>query len=176
MRAAAVTLGLWAAAASGCNAASAGQGVSAASAGMSGSAGSASTSAAGSAGMSAAAPAATFGDVYAMLFPRMTNAHCDMCHGLPPFDQSNGNLSTGMDRASTYAALVGKASTSSMCSGLVYVVAGHPEQSLLLQKVMPNPPCGLRMPNGGAPLSDTQTEDDPQLDRRRGARRLMDEA
>lgn len=113
---------------------------------------------AGSAGTASAAPAAKFSDVYAMLFPRTTNAHCDMCHGLPPFDQSNGNLSTGMDPASTYAALVGKASTSSMCVGRVYVVPGHPEQSLLLQKVSPTPPCGLRMPNGGAALSDAQTE------------------
>ena len=140
-------------AAAGCGSASGGQGVSPASAGAGarGSAGSA-------ASMSSGAPAATFGDVYAMLFPRTTNAHCDMCHGLPPFDQSNGNLSTGMDRASTYAALVGKPSTSSMCGGRTIVVAGHPEQSLLLQKVLPNPPCGLRMPNGGAALSDTQTE------------------
>jgi hypothetical protein len=143
------------AAAIGCGNASGGQ---AASAAASGSAGAASMSTAGTAGMNAAAPAATFSDVYAMLFPRTTNAHCDMCHGLPPFDQSNGNLSTGMDRASTYAALVGKPSTSSMCGGRVFVVAGHPEQSLLLQKVMAGPPCGLRMPNGGAALSEAQTE------------------
>lgn len=105
-----------------------------------------------------ATKAATFSDIYAMLFPRMTNAHCDMCHGLPAFDRSNGNLSTGMDKASTYLALVSKASTSSMCSGRVLVVPGQPDMSLLLQKVMPNPPCGLRMPNGGAALSDAQIE------------------
>lgn len=110
------------------------------------------------AGAAAAAPAAHFSDIYTMLFPRVTNAHCDMCHGLPGFDQSNGNLSTGMDKASTYQALVGKPSASSKCAGRVQVVPGHPEQSLLLQKVMPNPPCGLRMPNGGAPLSDAQVE------------------
>lgn len=113
----------------------------------------------GIAGGAAAAPvqsAATFTEIYEMFFPRMTNAHCDMCHGLPPFDLSNGNLSTGMDRASTYAALVGKASTSSMCKGKVLVVPFQPEQSLLLQKLLPNPPCGYRMPNGGAALSDSQ--------------------
>ena len=117
----------------------------------------------GSAGMGtgtagSGAPAAKFTDIYNMLFPRTTNAHCDMCHGLPPFDQSNGNLMTGTDKASTYMALVGKKSTSSMCKDRVLVDPGKPESSLLLQKVMPNPPCGLRMPNGGMPLSDTQIE------------------
>jgi hypothetical protein len=111
------------------------------------------------AGSTAPAPkAATFTEIYDMLFPRVTNAHCDMCHGLPAFDRSNGNLSTGMDKASTYAALASKASTSSMCNGRMFVVPGQPEMSLLLQKVLPNPPCGLRMPNGGAALSDAQIE------------------
>lgn len=141
----------------GCGSTNGGPGVGAASAGAAGSAGSGTTSTGTTAG-NAASPAAKFSDVYAMLFPRMTNAHCDMCHGLPPFDQSNGNLSTGMDRASTYAALVGKTSTSSMCAGRTYVVAGKPEQSLLLQKLLPDPPCGLRMPNGGAALSEAQTD------------------
>jgi hypothetical protein len=104
------------------------------------------------------APAATFTQVYEMLFPRVTNAHCDMCHGLPPYDLSNGNLTTGTDKATTYAALVGKSSTSSMCKGRVLVAPSHPENSLLLQKLEPNPPCGLRMPNGGATLTDTQIE------------------
>lgn len=108
--------------------------------------------------MQAQAPAGTFTQVYEMLFPRVTNAHCDMCHGLPPYDLSNGNLSTGMDKASTYAALVGKSSTSSMCKGKVFVAPGKPELSLLLQKLLPNPSCGLRMPNGGATLSDVQIE------------------
>jgi hypothetical protein len=122
-----------------------------------------STNAAGGAGTSAgaagsAAPAAAFSAIYAMIFPRTSNAHCDMCHGLPAFDQSNGNLSTGMDKDSTYNALVGKKSTSSMCANRILVDPGKPETSLLLQKVMPNPPCGLRMPNGGAPLTDPQIE------------------
>lgn len=101
---------------------------------------------------------ATFTSIYEMLFPRVTNAHCDMCHGLPAFDASNGNWSTGMDKASTYKALMGKTSTSSMCMNRPFVVPGQPDMSLLLQKVKPNPPCGLRMPNGGAPLSDGQIE------------------
>jgi hypothetical protein len=102
--------------------------------------------------------AATFTSIYEMLFPRVTNAHCDMCHGLPAFDASNGNWSTGMDKASTYKALIGTTSTSSMCMNRPFVVPGQPDMSLLLQKVKPNPPCGLRMPNGGAPLSDAQIE------------------
>jgi hypothetical protein len=123
-----------------------------------------STNTAGGAGTSAgaaggsAAPGAAFSAIYAMIFPRNSNAHCDMCHGLPAFDQSNGNLSTGMDKDSTYNALVGKKSMSSMCANKIIVDPGKPETSLLLQKVMPNPPCGLRMPNGGAPLSDAQIE------------------
>jgi hypothetical protein len=106
----------------------------------------------------AAAKASTFTEIYELLFPRMTNAHCDMCHGLPPYDLSNGNLATGMDKASTYSALVNKASTSSMCKGKVLVEPGHPESSLLLEKLLPNPSCGFRMPNGGAALSDNQVE------------------
>jgi hypothetical protein len=104
------------------------------------------------------APAATFTQIYDMIFPRTTNAHCDMCHGLPAFDASNGNLATGMDKTSTYNALVGKTSMGSMCLGKQLVVAGQPDMSLLLQKVKPNPPCGIRMPNGGMPLSDAQIE------------------
>lgn len=110
------------------------------------------------AGASSTTPAASFSDVYQMLFPRTTNAHCDMCHGLPAYDLSNGNLATGTDKAATYASLVGKASTSSMCAGKVFVVPNHPESSLLLQKLLPNPPCGLRMPNGGANLTAAQLE------------------
>jgi hypothetical protein len=112
----------------------------------------------GVAGSSAQPAAATFTEIYQMLFPRITNAHCDMCHGLPPFDLSNGNFSTGTDRASTYASLVGKSSSSSLCKGKLFVDPKHPESSLLLQKLLPNPPCGLRMPNGGANLSDAQVE------------------
>lgn len=113
---------------------------------------------AGAMATASGAPAASFTEVYEMLFPRMTNAHCDMCHGLPPYDLSNGNLSTGMDKSSAYAALVGQPSTSSMCRGKVLVEPNHPESSLLLEKLLPNPSCGYRMPNGGAALSDTQLE------------------
>jgi hypothetical protein len=114
--------------------------------------------AAGASPASNAAPAATFTQVYQALFPRITNAHFEMCPPLPPSDGPNGNFSTGTDRASTYAALVGKSSTSSLCIGKPFVVPKQPEASLLLQKLLPNPPCGLRMPNGGATLTDAQVE------------------
>jgi hypothetical protein len=138
-------------AALGCGSSSGGSDASALSGGSAASAGSAAPA-------PPPAPTATFTEVYAMIFPRTTNAHCDMCHGLPPFEQSNGSFSTGFDRASTYASMVGKASTSGACQGRVFVVPGKPEQSLLLQKVLPDPPCGIRMPNGGAPLTDAQNE------------------
>ena len=118
---------------------------------------------AGSAGSGTGVPAlsataATFTEIYTMFFPRTTNAHCDMCHGLPPYDLSNGNFTTGFDKQSTYDATVGKTSTSSLCMGRSFVVPGKPEESLLLQKLLPDPPCGIRMPNGGMALSDTQIE------------------
>ena len=114
----------------------------------------------GSAGCWCADPAsaATFTQVYEMLFPRTTNAHCDMCHGLPPYDISNGNLSTGMDKASTYAALVGKMSTPASVRVAPLVVPGQPEESMLLQKLSDPPPCGDRMPVGGMALSQEQIE------------------
>jgi hypothetical protein len=147
-------------AAFGCGSSSGGSDASALSGGSDASAlsGGSSASAGSAAPAPPPAPPATFTEVYAMVFPRTTNAHCDMCHGLPPFEQSNGNFSTGFDRASTYASLVGKSSTSGACQGRVFVVPGKPEESLLLQKVLPDPPCGLRMPNGGAPLTDAQNE------------------
>jgi hypothetical protein len=42
--------------------------------------------------------------------------------------------------------LVGRASTSLKCSGLLYIDPAAPEQSLLLRKLDPNRPCGERMP------------------------------
>jgi hypothetical protein len=62
----------------------------------------------------------------------------------------------GMDRASAYAALVGKTSKSSKCMGMPLVMPNQPDMSLLLHKVSANPACGNRMPIGGKPLSDAQ--------------------
>lgn len=109
----------------------------------------------------AAVPApvgAKFSEIYPMLFPSLTNPRCDACHAMPASEISNGKLHTGMDQATAYAALVGKMSISRKCMGRMIVAPGQPEMSLLLQKLGPNPPCGVRMPLGGAPLSDAQLE------------------
>jgi hypothetical protein len=117
------------------------------------------TPAATSAGSGASAPAATsFSEIYAMLFPMPTNARCDACHALPANDVSNGNLMMGADKASAYAALVGKTSMSSRCMSRPLVVAGQPEMSLMLLKLSENPPCGSRMPLGGSVLSSEQLD------------------
>src|SRR5258706_9562354 len=100
------------------------------------------------AGSSSSSPPApgTFSTIYSVVFPVNTRAQCGFCHGLPPNDKSNGNLSVGSDKAAAYAALVRKSSTSSKCKGKPLVVPGQPDQSLLLQKVTSTPPCGDHMP------------------------------
>ena len=104
-------------------------------------------------------PAAThFSEIYAALFPSTTNARCNFCHSMPASEASNGKLSVGMDAQTAHAALVGKSSASAKCMGRPLVVPGHPETSLLLQKLSATPPCGSRMPVGGAALSDAQLE------------------
>lgn len=104
------------------------------------------------------APPGTFTEVFETLFPPTTNARCDFCHSMPASDISNGNLSTGTDQASAYAALVAGKSTSSRCGGKPLVVPFHPEESLLLDKVLDKPTCGDRMPLGGMALSAAQVE------------------
>lgn len=100
----------------------------------------------------------TFTEIYETLFPATTDARCNFCHSMPASDISNGNLSTGMDQASAYAALLGAVSTSSRCGGKRMVTPFHPEDSLLLDKLMGKPTCGDRMPLGGMALSDTELE------------------
>jgi hypothetical protein len=117
---------------------------------------SASAAVAGAAGN--AAPAATFTQIYAMIFPMATNARCDACHSLPANDVSNGNLEMGKTQQSAYMALFGQNSKSSRCMSKSLVVPGQPEMSLLYLKLSPTPPCGSRMPLGGTPFSDTQLE------------------
>ena len=111
----------------------------------------------GSGSSDTAAPA-TFSQVYPLIFPRATKAQCSFCHGLPPNEKSNGNLSTGMDQSSAYRALVGPLSTSAKCLGKPYVVPGKPQESLLLLKVTQSPACGDGMPLGGDPLTNAQVE------------------
>jgi len=62
-----------------------------------------------------------------------------------------------MTKDAAYTALVGKTSSSSMCTGETYVKAGDAEGSLLYQKVNAAPKCGMRMPPGGmVPASDVE--------------------
>ncbi|MCX5746640.1 MAG: hypothetical protein NT062_29540 [Proteobacteria bacterium] len=66
-------------------------------------------------------------------------------------------LSTGMDQATAYTALVGMPSTGAMCQGLVLVTPGDPDASLWFQKFF-DPPCGDRMPLAGAKLNAAQLD------------------
>lgn len=114
---------------------------------------------AGASGGAAGAPSdppATFTEVYAMLFPMTTNARCVACHSMPANDIANGNLQMGSDKASAYAALVGRMSTSSRCMNRALVVPKQPDMSLVVQKLSATPPCGNRMPIGGNALTDAQ--------------------
>ncbi|MBK7830714.1 hypothetical protein [Nannocystis sp.] len=103
-------------------------------------------------------PPGTFTEIFETLFPPTTNARCNFCHSMPASDISNGNLSTGMDQASAYAALIDVVSTSSRCGGKPLVVPFHPEESLFLDKLMGKPTCGDRMPLGGMALSESELE------------------
>ncbi|MDB4988718.1 MAG: hypothetical protein JWN04_3896 [Myxococcaceae bacterium] len=113
---------------------------------------------AGLAVQSDAGHAATFTQIYAALFPELTNARCNFCHSMRASDTSNGKLSVGTTQAAAYVALVGPSSSSTECSGMPLVVPGDPEASLLLLKLIEPPPCGSRMPLGGAALSEAQLE------------------
>jgi hypothetical protein len=115
-----------------------------------------STSAAGTAAPST--PAATWTEVFNMMFPMPTNARCIACHANPANDVGNGNLNMGMDKKSAFDALVSKNSNSSRCMQRPLVVPGDAAASLLLTKLSPNPPCGSRMPVGGAAFSVEQLE------------------
>jgi hypothetical protein len=103
-----------------------------------------------------AGPAAKFSEIYPLIYPLTTNARCDFCHSLPANNISNGGLHMGSDPAAAVAGLVGKQSTNSMCTHQTLVVPGKPDESLFLQKLSPNPPCGSRMPVGGKVLPDDQ--------------------
>lgn len=98
--------------------------------------------------------AATFSEVYAALFPANTPAKCDSCHSQPASLISNGGLHLGADgdREAAYQVLLSGTSISKLCTGLAFVVPGHPETSLFYSKVTATPPCGERMPLGGGAL------------------------
>ena len=120
-------------------------GSSAAAAGASGEAGSTGGAAGGGA---TGAGGATFTAVFDAMFASSAAAGCGSCHGAAPTPSLNGGLGGLMTKEAAYSALVGKMSSSAMCSGMPYVTAGDPEASLLYQKVATTPMCGMRMPPG----------------------------
>jgi hypothetical protein len=60
------------------------------------------------------------------------------------------------------AAMTPGTTTSTVCgcgpSGLTRVVAGNPDESLLVEKLADNAPCGERMPQTGLPVSAEQLD------------------
>jgi hypothetical protein len=96
-------------------------------------------------------PAPTFTELYdELLFP---NCAGGICHG---GGAGSLDLST---RDAAYGALVSVAAMGPQCgsSGARRVVPGDPDASLMYQKLLPNPPCGARMPGVGA-LTDDDIE------------------
>lgn len=111
----------------------------------------------GAAGGGATAGGATFTQVFDAMFASSAAVGCGACHGTGPNPNLNGGLGGLMTKEAAYEALVGKTSSSAMCSGETYVKAGDPEGSLLYQKVAAAPMCGMRMPPGGmVPASDVE--------------------
>lgn len=68
------------------------------------------------------------------------------------------SAAAGLDLVSPGVAerLVGVASTSEACGGAVLVVAGDPDASLLVDKLLPSPSCGGTMPLGQTPFTDSE--------------------
>ncbi|MFO0744861.1 MAG: hypothetical protein U1F43_04185 [Myxococcota bacterium] len=83
---------------------------------------------------------ATFAEVYDLL------QACTFCHGtrLP-----RGGFSLGVDAESAYAALVDVPASNDLCTDPPHtrVVPGHPEQSLLYEKLSGTQDCGDPMPS-----------------------------
>jgi hypothetical protein len=68
-----------------------------------------------------------------------------MCHGA-------GGMLSLQDRDTSHGNLVDADAEGDLCasSGLARVVPGDPDESLLYLKLLEDPPCGVRMPVGGA--------------------------
>jgi hypothetical protein len=96
---------------------------------------------------------ATWSSVYDALFAMSAAAGCGTCHGAAASPALNGGLGGLSDKAAAHTALVGKMSSSAMCSGKPYVTAGDPEGSLLYEKIAGAPMCGMRMPPGSTVMS-----------------------
>ncbi|HET8934743.1 MAG TPA: hypothetical protein VFN67_14940 [Polyangiales bacterium] len=148
----AATAGSRASGTAGTSAAAAAGTSASATAGTSAAAGSGTSAAAGTsggaAGGGASGGAATWTMVYDALFASSAMAGCGACHGGAANPSLNGGFGGLMTKDAAYMALVGKTSSTTMCTGKTYVVAGMPEMSLLYQKVAAAPMCGMRMPPG----------------------------
>lgn len=74
---------------------------------------------------------------------------CGVCHAMNPSPSSNGMLGALRNKEAFYAAVVSKPAAGPCAGKGNYVTPGMPAQSVLLQKLMPNPSCGVQMPQGG---------------------------
>jgi hypothetical protein len=84
---------------------------------------------------------------------------CGACHSSAPSSANGGLQFDPSNKSSLHTALVGKKSAGtngSKCGGMTYVEADEPSSSLLYQKLSGSPPCGVRMPQGGTPLSESE--------------------
>jgi hypothetical protein len=106
----------------------------------------------GSAGMTAAGSGATSSSAPTLteIYSKIYTLSCAACHSMAPSDNQNGMLGMIRSKDQLYAALVDKPAQGSQCMGKgTYIVPGHPETSLLIQKLSTKPPCGVSMPLGG---------------------------
>lgn len=94
---------------------------------------------------------------FATIYTAILAPSCTGCHGAG--HRSGLDLSTeAAAYASLYDVAAATGASNSDCEGsaLKRVEPGDAEASLLVQKVEPDPPCGQRMPRGGASLSEEQ--------------------
>lgn len=101
---------------------------------------------AGAAGAARTSTAPTLTQIYDTIYAMK----CAVCHSMAPSDNANGALGMIRSKDQFYQAIVGKPTQGSQCTGEgMYVVAGNPAMSVLVQKTSAMPPCGMQMPLGG---------------------------
>ncbi|HYO64468.1 MAG TPA: PKD domain-containing protein, partial [Archangium sp.] len=84
---------------------------------------------------------------YARDIQPIWNSQCTSCHSVSP-TRGGLNLVAG----TSYGSIVNTAAAGAPCGGKGYirVVPGKPDESLLVNKLLPTPLCGTRMPQGNA--------------------------
>ncbi|MGZ3456943.1 MAG: PKD domain-containing protein [Archangium sp.] len=87
---------------------------------------------------------------YASDIQPIWDAQCTSCH------LSAGRGGLDLTSGHSYASLVNVNGAGEACgaSGIKRVVPGQPDNSLLVQKISPNPPCGSRMPQSNPAYFD----------------------